>query len=135
MKSPLVGAALLATAVSPLVMAAECPLTINPGNHLTLLVHPDEFTERWIDRAAQLGVSRLSMHPTGGKGAVESLTALLERLKTPEFRARIDAAKARGLEVGYEMHAASWLLPRSLFATHPALEDRIAALERLQRGV
>lgn len=119
MKSPLIGAALLATAVSPLVMAAECPLTINPGNHLTLLVHPDEFTERWIDRAAQLGVSRLSMHPTGGKGAVESLTALLERLKTPEFRARIDAAKARGLEVGYEMHAASWLLPRSLFATHP----------------
>ena len=97
------------------------------GVKTSLLVHPDEFTDRWIDRAVQLGLDNLSMHPVGGDGAAHSLAALLEDLEKPAFRARIDRAKALGLDVGYEMHAASWLLPRELFKTHPEyfrMDDR-----------
>lgn len=85
----------------------------------TLLVHPDEFTGKWIGRAAALGVDGLSIHPVGGRDAARSLEDLLAQLETPAYRSRIDAARARGLEVGYEMHAAGWLLPRSLFNAHP----------------
>ena len=83
-----------------------------------LLVHPDELTDRWIDRAASIGLTALEIHPEGGTNAANSLTALLADLERPEFRARIDRARARGLEIGYEMHAASWLLPRSLYGEH-----------------
>ena len=101
------------------LQGAESPLAYCRDDRLTLLVHPDEFTGRWIDRAAKLGVDRLSVHPAGGSAAVTSLSNLLVRLETPDFRSRVDEARRQGLEVGYEMHAAGWLLPRSLFAEHP----------------
>lgn len=85
----------------------------------TLLVHPDEFTDTWIDRVAALGIDGLSLHPVGGAHAADSLNSLLKDLETPAFRARIDRARAKGIQVGYECHAASWLLPRDLFKTHP----------------
>lgn len=89
------------------------------GVRRTLLVHPDEFTDRWIDRAAAIGLTSLEIHPTGGTNAAASLTALLGDLETSAFRARIDRARAKGLEIGYEFHAAGWLLPRDLFGEHP----------------
>lgn len=85
----------------------------------SLLVHPDEFSESWISRAAALGVDGLYVHPVGGKKAVESLDSLLLLLENSEFRARIDLAREKGLEVAYEMHAGSWLLPRALYDEHP----------------
>ena len=84
-----------------------------------LLVHPDEFNERWVDRAVKLGVDVLGIHPAGGGTADKSLEDLLREIETSEFRAKVDAAKRRGLKVEYEMHVASWLLPRILFAEHP----------------
>jgi len=44
---------------------------------------------------------------------------LLERLKTKEFRELIDYAVSRGMQIEYELHAASYLLPRELFDSHP----------------
>ena len=85
----------------------------------TLLVHPDEFTDAWIDRAASIGCDGLFLHPVGGEGAEASAKNLVELLREPTFRARIDRARARGLEIGYELHVGSWLLPRRLFAEHP----------------
>ena len=84
-----------------------------------LLVHPDEFTEKWVNRAASIGIDAIEIHPTGGGTAADSLAGLLKLLEQPEFRARIDRARQMGLEVGYEFHAASWLLPRDLFVLHP----------------
>lgn len=85
----------------------------------SLLVHPDEVSKTWIDRMADAGVTVLGIHPAGGKKAVDSLTDLLQRVNTPEFRELIDYAKDRGLEIEYEFHAAGYLLPRALFAAHP----------------
>ena len=87
--------------------------------HTSILIHPEELTEKWIDRLSYAGVTTLGLHPRGGRAAEESLRDLLERLKTPEYRALLDYAADRGLEIAYEFHAAATLLPRSLFETHP----------------
>jgi len=84
-----------------------------------ILIHPEELTKKWIDRMADAGISVLGLHPVGGDGALSSLNALLERQKDAEYRTLIDYAVKRGLEIEYECHAAAYLLPRSLFETHP----------------
>lgn len=85
----------------------------------SILIHPDELTKKWIDRLAKLGVTTLGIHPRGGRWAEASLNDLLERLKTPEYRALLDYAAESGLEIAYEFHAAAILLPRALFEEHP----------------
>ena len=85
-----------------------------------ILVHPDEFTKKQIDRAASLGVDVIGIHPVGGKEAAGSLSALVGLCKTGEFRALVDyAIDVCGLTVEYECHAASYLLDRGLFDAHP----------------
>lgn len=84
-----------------------------------LLIHPDELSDLWIDRAVKSGVKRISLHPTGGKNAHESLDRLVQTLNTKAFRDKIDRLVDSGVEIGYEFHAAGYLLPRDLFETHP----------------
>ena len=84
-----------------------------------ILIHPEELTKAWIDRMADAGISALGIHPWGGKHAVKSIESMLESLKTPEYRALLDYAAERGLEIEYEIHAAGYLLPRDRFETHP----------------
>ena len=84
-----------------------------------ILIHPEELSKEWIDRMADAGVSVLGIHPWGGKHAIKSIEFMLESLKNPEYRALLDYAAARGLEIEYEIHAAGYLLPRELFDTQP----------------
>lgn len=84
-----------------------------------IIVHPDEFGKKHIDRAATLGIDVIGIHPIGGKDAAESLSALVELCKTDEFRALVDYAFEKGIEIEYEAHAASYLVDRSLFEAHP----------------
>ena len=98
------------------------------------LVHPEEFTKKWIDRAAKIGLDSLGIHPWGGGTAVESLTELVKLLKTDEYRARIDYARSLGIEVEYECHALSYLLPRELFDTHPGYFRMDGDGNRVQKG-
>ena len=86
---------------------------------MELLIHPEELSQRWINLARENGVKRLSIHPWGGKNAHKSLADLLSRLETPEYREMIDTLIDGGVEIGYEFHAASYLLPRELFDEHP----------------
>ena len=84
-----------------------------------ILIHTEELSRRWIDRMAELGVDILGLHPTGGSSAAGSLAGLVAALQTPRFRELLDYAAERGLEIEYEMHAASYLMPRRLFDSHP----------------
>ena len=86
-----------------------------------LIIHPEELSRAWIDRAAEAGITVLGIHPKGGKLAPIYLAEMIETMKTPEYRALIDYAHGRGLEIEYEIHAASCLLPRSMFAEVPGL--------------
>ena len=85
----------------------------------SILIHPEEVTKKWIDRAKAKGYDVLALHPRGGKRAHETLAEMLETLKTPEFRALLDYAAEIGLKIEYEFHAVGYLLPRELFAAHP----------------
>ena len=84
-----------------------------------LIIHPEELSRAWIDRAAERGVTVLGIHPKGGKRAPIYLAEMVEMMKTPEYRALIDYAHELGLEIEYELHAASHLIPRALFAEKP----------------
>lgn len=84
-----------------------------------IIIHPDELNIKQIDRAADVGLDVIGIHPTGGKSAADSLAALVALTEGESFRALVDYAYERGLEVEYEFHAASYLLDRSLFSEHP----------------
>lgn len=86
----------------------------------SLLIHPEELSRKWIDRMAKHGVPTLGLHPVGGKTADESLRRLVdEQVNDPEFRALLDYAHEKGLNIEYEIHAARYLLPASEFEKHP----------------
>lgn len=85
----------------------------------SVLIHPDELDNTWIDRCAALGIPRLGLHPVGGQFAHESMADLLARLETPEYRALLDRAASLGIEIEYEMHAGRYLMPHTALAAHP----------------
>ncbi len=87
----------------------------------SLLIHPEELSLRWIDRACALGLDTLALHPRGGKNAWRTLEEMLVMLDSPAYRAMLDTAAERGLTIEYECHAASFLLPRALFDEAPSL--------------
>ena len=84
-----------------------------------MIIHPEELSKEWIDKLADAGITTLGIHPRGGAMAAESLKELVTDLQTPEYRELIDYARARGLEVVYEMHSMGYLLPREYFVEHP----------------
>lgn len=85
----------------------------------SMIVHPDEVSKDRIDKLVQAGITTLGIHPIGGADATDALDALLQKMKTAEFRRLIDYAEERGVSVEYELHAAGYLLPRNYFETHP----------------
>ena len=87
--------------------------------HASLLIHPDELSTRWIDRMVQHKLPTLALHPVGGKAACAAVSELVERLNTPDYRALLDKAAEKGLNIEYEMHAARYLLPEAEFEDHP----------------
>jgi len=82
-----------------------------------ILFHPQELDERWLERAAALGLNVIGLHPVGGVKADETLRAMLDG--RDEMAPLLAKARAMGLKVEYEMHALSYLLPRTLFEEHP----------------
>ena len=84
-----------------------------------LIIHPDELNKRWIDRAYENGVSVIGIHCVGNLEAHLNLARDLNLFKSDGFKRDIDYAKSKGIEIEYELHAISHLLPRDLFETHP----------------
>lgn len=84
-----------------------------------LLVHPDELDDLWINRLNKSDIRTVGLHPVGGKKAHESLEALYADVRDGKYEARFKRLREMGMEIEYEMHAMSWLMPRDLFATHP----------------
>ena len=86
---------------------------------VSLLIHPEELDTVWIDRCVALGIPTLALHPVGGYRAPLTMKMMLEKLETKEFRALIDMAVEKGLQIEYEMHAMRYFLPKSEFENHP----------------
>lgn len=107
------------------------PIIMNTTYTGSVLIHPDELDNTWIDRCAALGIPRLGLHPVGGQHAHESMADLLAKLETPEYRALLDRAAELGIEIEYEMHAGRYLMPLSAFAEHPEWQRMNEAGERV----
>lgn len=88
-------------------------------NTASLLIHPEELSRDWIDRCADLGIPTIALHPVGGVRSPLTMKLMLDRLDTPEYRALLDEAAAKGLRIEYEMHAARYFLPAREFENHP----------------
>lgn len=86
---------------------------------VSVLIHPEELTKKWIDRMVANGIDTLGLHPPGGPDAHVTLEKLIALLETEEFRELIDYARSKGLGIEYEFHAAGYLVHRKLFAEHP----------------
>jgi hypothetical protein len=83
--------------------------------HAGVVVTPADFAGlSWIDFLRELGLNTLGIHSGGGTG--EQVLQRLGRTACNEFR---EQARAAGLEVEYELHAGSSLLPRELFEQIP----------------
>ncbi len=96
----------------------------------SMIIHPDELSERWIDRLVDNAIDILGIHPCGGQLSFQYIAEMLDLMQTQTYRNLIDYAKQRGLEIEYELHAFSYLLPRDLFGVHPTYFRENAAGER-----
>ncbi len=85
----------------------------------SLLIHTDELSKDWIDRMVKNGISTIAIHPVGGWRAHLTLREMTEALETAEYRALLDYAAEKGLNIEYEMHAMRYLLPKEEFEAHP----------------
>lgn len=83
------------------------------------VIHPQELDMRWLERAREAGINVLGIHPVGGERADRSLRDMIEDEFLPEKRALYAHARDMGMDIEYEMHALSYLLPRRLFGAHP----------------
>ena len=83
------------------------------------IIHPDELNMRWLERAHAAGINVLGLHPVGGVHADESLRVMIEDEFLPERRVLYARARELGMDIEYEMHALSYLLPRRMFDVHP----------------
>lgn len=82
-----------------------------------IVIHPHELDEVWLNRCRDLNLNVLGLHPVGGPSADESLRALIQQRK--HLQPLLDRAREMGICVEYEMHALSYLMPKSLFDAHP----------------
>ena len=88
-------------------------------NTCSLLIHPHELSKMWIDRMVKNKIPTIALHPVGGPKSHENLKDLIAKCSTKEYRELIDYAIDKGLNVEYEMHSMSFLLPRELFEEKP----------------
>ena len=84
-----------------------------------IIIFPDEISHTWIDRMVDAGINVMGIHLQGGEDAADALRNLVVTMKQPEYRDLLDYAMQRGLKIEYELHAASYLLPRDWFEDHP----------------
>lgn len=88
-------------------------------NYRGVVIHPDEVSDYWSTLLSQTSLNLLGIHPVGGLSSEEHINDAISILNTPKAQDSITQLKERGVDIEYEMHALSWLLPRSLFDEHP----------------
>jgi hypothetical protein len=84
-----------------------------------LLVHPDELGDLWLSRLRESDIKIAGLHPVGGKKAHEYVEDLRRDIVDGKFDAKFAALREMGIDIEFEMHAMSWLLPREEFTAHP----------------
>ena len=88
--------------------------------HKGLVIYPHELSDYWVDRFLSTGLNLLGLHPVAFKtNGHETVDETIEWLKKSESRRLLDRLAGKGIDIEYEVHALSWLLPRGLFSRRP----------------
>ena len=82
---------------------------------------------RYREFAADRGAAVITGHPAHLVSALMKISGAMERVPTEDMR------KAEGMNAFYIIPAISKSSVMALFSTHPSLEKRIAALEKISR--
>lgn len=78
-----------------------------------IVLMPSDFSLDWVSRMKASGLNLLGFHMS------QSANDLLPFLASDKGRAVLAAAREAGVDVEYEIHALSLLLPRGEFESHP----------------
>lgn len=84
-----------------------------------VIIHPDELSEYWVKLMLISGLNTLGIHPVGGLTGGLAVENAVSWIRERQVLQRLNVLQERGIALEYEMHAASWLLPRSLFKKQP----------------
>ena len=88
--------------------------------HAGIIIYQSELSDYWVNLIKDTGLNFIGVHPFSEKGLCgRTVAELVEWVKTPEARRILDRLAEMGVDVEYEMHALSWLLPRDMFSKHP----------------
>ena len=81
-----------------------------------VVIDPLELDENWVRRVREGGIGLLGLHPHPKESSAEQMDCWC---REPENRRLLEELRDSGVQIEWEIHALSWLLPRSLFAVHP----------------
>lgn len=84
--------------------------------HTGVVIDPFELDDLWVRRIEDGRIHVLGLHPDPKNSSPEQILAWLEDANTRRW---LDALTALGVQIEWEVHALSWLLPRKLFRTNP----------------
>jgi heat shock protein HtpX len=82
---------------------------------------------RYREFAADRGAAVITGHPSHLVSALQKISGVMGRVPTEDLR------KAEGMNAFYIIPAISGRSVMALFSTHPSLEKRVAALEKISR--
>lgn len=82
-----------------------------------ILIHPEEVGDYWAEILVESDLNLVAIHPKGGAAASDTLSDMLEFVKTDAFLSFAEKVRGKGIALEYEFHALSWLLDRNLYDT------------------
>ncbi|WP_308637121.1 DUF4838 domain-containing protein [Paenibacillus silvisoli] len=83
-----------------------------------ILILPEEAGPYWADLIERSGLNVVGIHPGWGAGALEELEKTLDFVRTPSYKQFMERMEELNVDVEFEAHAMSWLVPRALFAEY-----------------
>lgn len=81
-----------------------------------VVIDPLELNENWLRRIQAGGINLLGLHPNPKDSTLQQM---LQWLALPDVKRYFERLQSMGVEIEWEIHAASWLLPRERFRTNP----------------
>lgn len=81
----------------------------------------DDLHEGWPDLLQQAGINVLGLHnwAAGSKNNAEKIDFMIKYSHSTEGSKTFETMRQRGIDIEYELHAMSWLLPREWYDRHP----------------
>jgi len=90
-----------------------------PIDTRSVILTLQDLTEpRWVPAMAEAGLNTLMLHAVR---LPHDITALLAHRRSDPGRRLLEACREHGIDLEYQMHTASWLVPRIHFRTSPEM--------------